>query len=95
VLLFTAGALAPPGWADALRQEIVRRGVPPAAAGIAFRPASLPARLGLSAAISLHRRLPLDHGVLAPRGAVTAKDFDGGAIRAGPGWRMTAITVAR
>jgi hypothetical protein len=77
VLALAAGALLPAGWPERLRLALQRSGAPPAATALAFRPAGLVARIGLRAAIAGRARLPLTHGALAPRAALTARDFDG------------------
>jgi hypothetical protein len=95
VLALEAGAVLPQGWPHLLRQELQRHGAPRRDAGLAFRPAALPARLRLSAAVTLGRPVPLAYGALAPRAAVMARTFDGRSVGAAPGWRVVGLTTAR
>ncbi len=93
VLVAAGGVLLPPGWPDALARELQRRGAPDAEAGLAFRPSGIAARLRVQAALAARRRVAIDHGVLTPRGSVAGKDFDGGSVATGRGWRMITLTV--
>lgn len=95
VIALQAGALLPTGWPNRLRQELQRRGAPPADAGLAFRPERLLARFGVLATLVGRGRLPLRHGALVPRGALTNQRFDGLAVPTGNRWVSTQITVER
>jgi hypothetical protein len=95
VITLAAGALLPAGWPDRLRHELQRRGAPPPEAGLAFRPDGLVARLHAMAALTSRRKLPLSHGALAPRAALTMRGFDGVAVQTGARWAMAQLTVER
>jgi hypothetical protein len=81
VLAVRAGALLAPGWPEMLRRELARRGAPGEGRALAFRPAALGATVRLQA-LAAGRRVPLDHGALAPRALVTAHGFDGSSLKA-------------
>jgi hypothetical protein len=95
VIALEAGALLPADWPNRLKEELQRRGEPPPDAGLAFRPAALAARLRLHAALAARRRIPLRHGVLAPKAALLARGFDGVSAPAGGRWIIGRITVER
>jgi hypothetical protein len=95
VIALAAGALLPAGWPDMVRHELQRRGAPPSTAGLAFRPDALVARLRVMAALTGRRRLPLGHGALAPRAALTGRSFDGSAVETGAKWALAQMTVVR
>jgi hypothetical protein len=93
-LALAAGALLPPGWPEALRQELLRRGAPGLDQAIALRPATLAMHLRLAAAMTGRRRTPLAHGALAPRTSLTARGFDGSAVQ-GRARMAAGLTVER
>lgn len=95
VLAFEAGALLAAGWADELRQDLQCTGGPAADTGLALRPASPAARLGLAVALACGLRVPIAHGILVPRARLTDGGFDGrSGLRAGR-WSMARLTVHR
>jgi hypothetical protein len=95
VLVFTAGALLPPGWPDLLQHEFQRRGALGPAEGLAFRPTGLGARLRLMAALAGRSRVPLAHGALLPKGALTGRGFDGASAKALGPVQVTQMAVER
>ncbi|MGL4240232.1 MAG: hypothetical protein ACRCTI_03880 [Beijerinckiaceae bacterium] len=95
LLVMKAGALVPPGWTDMLYQDLKRRGPPAIDSGVAFRPAALPARLRIAAAMATARPMPLDHGAIVPRAALRHRSFNGERVPTARGWRMARLTVER
>ncbi len=95
VLAFEAGALLEPGWTVLLNRAFQRHGLPAADAALAFRPESLPERLHLRWIAMPLRRLPLTHGLLVPRGRLTAPGFDSRTVRLSGRVRLAPLTVAR
>jgi hypothetical protein len=95
VITLSAGALLPPDWPNRLRQDLQRRGAPPADAGLAFRPDGLVARLRVTAALTGRARLPLAHGALTPRASLMGRGFDGASVPTGARWAAAHLTIER
>ncbi len=94
-IALAAGALLPHDWPNRLRQDLQRRGPPPADAGLAFRPDGLAARLRVMAALTGRRPVPLRHGALAPKAALASRAFDGTHVPTGARWALAQLTVQR